>query len=81
MVASRAFIAPAQVALIAVLSAVGTLGIKSAFVSWGFAPTVVLAAIIGAAVPFIAHKRAVAFPLSTAISLAALVIVGSVRCV
>ena len=78
MVASRAFIAPAQVALIAVLSAVGTLGIKSAFVSWGFAPTVVLAAIIGAAVPFIAHKRAVAFPLSTAISLAALAIVGTI---
>ena len=57
MVADRSFLTlrSAQVGLISAMCAVGALGLKSAFVSWGFAPVVVIAALAGAAIPFAAH--------------------------
>lgn len=74
----RSVVAQFQIGLIAVLSTVGALGLKSAFVSWGFAPAVVLAAVAGAAVPLLAKRRDVPFPLSLALSLVAMVLVGTV---
>ena len=58
----------AQVALVSLMCAFGALGLKSAFVSWGFAPVVVIAAIAGAAVPFAAHWFKIEFPFSSLIS-------------
>lgn len=78
MGADRTVVVQVQVFLIAVLSAVGALGIKSAFVSWGFAPVVVIAALAGALVPWLAKKNEIAFPLSTVGSLLALLFVGTI---
>lgn len=74
----RTRIVALHVGLIAALAAVGGLGIKSAFVSYGFMPAVLVAAIGGALVPWLAQRNGVGFPFSTAVSLLALLLVGTV---
>ena len=78
MGSDRTFVIALHAGLIAVLAAVGGLGIKSAFVSYGFAPVVFVAAVAGVLVPVLAHRNDIAFPFSSAISLVAMVLVGTV---